>query len=80
MQALSSLDAYGRNAWLIANAQLENELAGLERELEARRAQVGVVNWERQMAQEMRRGEVEGGEREWKRGVGGLVEVLVAGR
>jgi pre-mRNA-splicing factor SPF27 len=65
---------------LIANAQLENELAGLERELEARRAQVGVVNWERQMAQEMRRGEVVGGEREWKKGVGGLVEVLVAGR
>ena len=74
------LDAHGRNAWLVGNHLLEAQLGTLEKELEGCRAEVNRVNWERQMGQEARRSEMEGGEREWKRGVGGLVEVLVAGR
>lgn len=80
MQALSLLDAHGQNAWLVGNHRLEAELGALEWELEKTTAEVDRVNWERKMAQEARRGELEGGEREWKRAVGGLVEVLTAGR
>lgn len=74
------LDAHGRNAWLVGNHLLEAELGALEKELEKRQAEVELVNRQRMMAQEARRLEMEDGEAQWKRAVGGLVEVLVAGR
>lgn len=78
LQALELLEQFGKNAWLVANEQLEGILRGVEKELvEVREAAVG-VNRERKGVQEGRRGELEGGERGWRDGVGGLVEVQVA--
>lgn len=51
----------------------------MERELERCRAEVNGVNRERKAAQERKRGELEAGEREWKVGVGELVQILLVG-
>lgn len=78
LQALELLEQFGKNAWLVANDQLESILREVERELVETRETTTEVNRERKRAQEGRRGELEGGERAWRDGVGGLVEVQIA--
>lgn len=62
----------------MANDQLECILREVEKELVETRDATTEVNRERKGAQEGRREELEGGERAWRQGVGGLVEVQVA--
>lgn len=78
LQALELLEQFGKNAWLVANDQLESILRKVEKELVETREATTEVNRERKRAQEGRRGELEGDERAWRQGVGGLVEVQVA--
>ena len=72
------MEQFGKNAWLIANDQLESTLREVEKELVETREATMELNRERKRVQEGRRGELEGGERAWREGVGGLVEVQVA--
>ena len=76
---LSLLEAYGKNAYLISNSQLESMLRSLEAELASTQAEVEQVNKSRKQVQEDVRGEMEGLEQSWKTGVGRVVEVEVAG-
>ena len=78
LQALELLEHFGKNAWLVANDQLETILREVEKELVETREATTEVNRERKRAQEGRRGELEGGERTWREAVGSLVEVQVA--
>lgn len=78
LQALELLEQFGKNAWLVANDQLESILRDVEKELVETREATTEVNRERKRAQEGSRGLLEGGERAWRDGVGGLVEVQVA--
>lgn len=78
LQALELLEQFGKNAWLVGNAQLEDILREVERELVETRVRTDEVNRERKRAQEGARGQLEGGERRWRDGVGELVEVHVA--
>ncbi|KAE8454072.1 hypothetical protein EG329_007850 [Mollisiaceae sp. DMI_Dod_QoI] len=75
---LSLLEKYGKNAWLVGNAQLEDILRGLERELDERKKEIDLVVVERKTAQEAVGGEMKGLEEGWKRGVGRVLEVEVA--
>ncbi|KAI1773442.1 Pre-mRNA-splicing factor SPF27 [Hypoxylon cercidicola] len=75
---LQLLDAYGKNAWLVGNWQLEAELRGLERELEEARREVDLVNIRRRRAQDDAAGEIRGLDGAWRRGVGKVLETEVA--
>lgn len=75
---LALLEKYGKNAWLIGNAQLEDILRGLERGLSERKVEIDEVVIERKNAQEAVGGEVRGLEETWKRGVGRVLETEVA--
>lgn len=75
---LGLLEAYGKNAWLISNSQLEDLLKGLEREIEATRLEFEQVERERRERQTGVEGEVKGLEAGWREGVGRLIEVLAA--
>ena len=75
---LALLEKYGKNAWLIGNAQMEDMLRGLERELADRKTEIDGVVIERKTAQEAVGGEVKGLEETWKRGVGRVLETEVA--
>ncbi|TLS28132.1 hypothetical protein PpBr36_01983 [Pyricularia pennisetigena] len=76
---LALLDApEGRNAWLVANWQLEGELRALEAELAAAKRQVDVLAIQRRRAQDDVAGELRGLEDSWKRGVGQVLEIEVA--
>ena len=75
---LALLEKYGKNAWLIGNAQLEDVLRGLERGLAERKADIDGVVIERKNAQEAVGGEVKGLEEAWKRGVSRVLETEVA--
>ncbi len=77
LQALALLEKHGQNAWLVHNAELEEVLRGYEEELGRVRGEVESVNGLRKFRQEGVRGVLEGGEREWRRGVEGLVRVGV---
>ncbi|KAL8695213.1 MAG: hypothetical protein Q9218_000251 [Villophora microphyllina] len=76
-QQLDLLESFGKNAWLISNSQLEDILKGVEREVVEAREAVESVNRARKAGQESARGEMEGLEKEWKSGVGRVVEVEV---
>jgi len=78
LQALDLLEQFGKNAWLVANSQLEDMLREVERELADCRGSVEAVNRERKGAQERGRGALEGNERAWREGVGRVVETDVA--
>ncbi|KAE9378025.1 BCAS2 family protein [Stipitochalara longipes BDJ] len=75
---LALLEKYGKNAWLIGNAQSEDVLRGLEKEFAERKAEIDGVVIERKNAQEAVGGEVKGLEETWKRGVGRVLETEVA--
>ncbi|KAI0137939.1 Pre-mRNA-splicing factor SPF27 [Hypoxylon sp. NC0597] len=75
---LQLLDAYGKNAWLVGNWQLESELRALERELESTKKEIDVVNIQRRRVQDEVGGELKGLEETWKRGVGRVLETEIA--
>lgn len=75
---LALLEELGKNAWLISNSQLEDILRDLEKEFTEMKAAVENVNKERKAAQSGARGEINGLEETWKRGVGKIIEVQVA--
>jgi pre-mRNA-splicing factor SPF27 len=76
---LSLLQQFGKNAWLIGNSQLEDELRALEKELADTKEQIDVVNVQRRSAQEVAGGEIKGLDQGWKSGIGRVLEVEVAG-
>lgn len=75
---LSLLDEFGKNAWLIGNAQLEDILRVLEKELAEMKEATDNVNKARKAAQEESRGEIVNLEETWKRGIGRILEVEIA--
>ncbi len=74
---LSLLEDLGKNAWLIANSQLEDILRQLEKELEELKSATENVNKSRKAAQEGSRGEMTGLEETWKRGISRILEAEV---
>ncbi|KAK1056048.1 hypothetical protein LTR33_013988 [Friedmanniomyces endolithicus] len=76
---LSLLETYGRNAWLVGNSQLENELKGLEADVERAKLEQEAVEQARRAVQGNAEGEIRGLEEGWRSGVGRMIEVLAAG-
>lgn len=75
---LALLEEHGKNAWLIGNAQLEDILRGVEKELADTKEAAEEVNKQRKVAQETRQGELVGLEETWRRGVGAVLDVELA--
>ncbi|KAL3424354.1 bcas2 family protein [Phlyctema vagabunda] len=75
---LALLEQFGKNSWLVGNAQLEDILRDLERELAARKQDIDVLVVERKNRQEGVAGEMRLLEENWKRGVGKVLETEVA--
>jgi pre-mRNA-splicing factor SPF27 len=75
---LSLLETYGKNAWLVGNSQLEDVLRDLEREIERKRKEVEGVEELRRVQGERLRPQMDALEQEWKRAVGGIVDVQLA--
>ncbi|PSS27398.1 hypothetical protein M430DRAFT_32145 [Amorphotheca resinae ATCC 22711] len=75
---LHLLEQFGKNSWLVGNAQLEDELRALERELAERKTEIDLLVVERRGAQEAVAAEVKGLEEAWKRGVARVLETEVA--
>ncbi|KAL8783409.1 MAG: hypothetical protein Q9195_009398, partial [Heterodermia aff. obscurata] len=76
-QTLELLERFGKNSWLVHNRVLEDELRAVEQELVRCREETQGVNRGRKALQTGRKGEVEGLEAEWRRGVGRVVDVGV---
>lgn len=76
---LALLENYGKNSWLISNSQLEDILRGLEKELAMTKSEIDDVVIARKNAQEAVGPEIKGLEEGWKKGVGRVLEVEVAG-
>lgn len=72
------LERFGKNSWLVGNAQTEDVLRGVERELAERKAEIDGVVVERQGVQEAVAGEVRGLQEAWRGGVGRVLETEVA--
>jgi len=75
---LSLLEEFGKNAWLVGNAQLEDILRYLEKELIGRKEAVENINKARKASQEGSRAELTALEETWKQGVGKIIEVQLA--
>ncbi|KAB8576175.1 hypothetical protein FH972_025703 [Carpinus fangiana] len=76
---LSLLERYGKNSWLISNAQVEDDLHTLERELKTAKDQGFVVDEERRHRQQGVRGEMEALQQSWQESLGRAIEAEVAG-
>lgn len=75
---LALLDAYGKNAWLIGNWQLEGELKAIEKELAEAKREIDLVTLQRKQAQDEAGPEILGLEDTWKKGVGRVLETEAA--
>jgi len=75
---LGLLETYGRNAWLIGNSGLEDELRSLERDVEAAKADLEAVEHARSAMQSNAAGELHGLEESWKIGIGRMIEAQAA--
>lgn len=75
---LSLLEVYGKNAWLIGNSQLEDELKSLEKELEQAKLLHEEVEQTRRNIQANATGEMHGLEESWRSGVGRMIEAQAA--
>jgi pre-mRNA-splicing factor SPF27 len=75
---LGLLEKFGKNAWLVGNAQLEQVLGRIEEELVGVRAQADEVAVARRTQQESVRGELTTLEETWKKGLGRVLETEVA--
>ncbi len=78
MTQLGLLERFGKNAWLVGNAQLEDILRSIETELAQVRKQHEEVEILRRSQQESKAGEIKTLEETWKRGVGRVLETEVA--
>ncbi|KAI9883865.1 MAG: hypothetical protein M1823_004356 [Watsoniomyces obsoletus] len=78
LKNLALLEEFGKNAWLVGNAQLEDILRGVEKELVETREQTDQVNKERKAAQVNAQGELEALTQTWRQGVGKVIETEVA--
>ncbi|KAK2019370.1 breast carcinoma amplified sequence 2 [Colletotrichum eremochloae] len=77
-QNLRLLDKWGKNAWLIGNWGLENELKALERDLAETKRLIDVLTVARRRQQEEVAAEMKGLEETWKKGVGRTLETEIA--
>lgn len=75
---LSLLNEFGKNAWLVHNAQLEDILKSLEEELMSLKTQCELVNKERKAMQLEAKPELERLERRWKTGITRVLETEMA--
>jgi pre-mRNA-splicing factor SPF27 len=75
---LGLLEKFGKNAWLVGNAQLEDVLTRIEAELADVRVQHEEIGVLRRTQQEAVAGEVRTLEETWKKGVGRVLETEVA--
>jgi pre-mRNA-splicing factor SPF27 len=75
---LGLLEKFGKNSWLVGNAQLEDILKAIEAELADVRKQHDEVEGTRRSQQESVHGEIKTLEETWKRGVGRVLETEVA--
>ncbi len=75
---LAKLNETGKEEWLIGNEAVSQVLGGLERELASTKEQIDRLAHERQTAQSAVEGEMKGYERDWRRGVEGVLRVEVA--
>ena len=75
---LALLETYGKNAWLVGNAQLEDVLRALERDIEGSRMGLELLDDERRARGTVAKTQLDGLEHEWKKAVGGGVDVKVA--
>jgi len=75
---LGLLEKFGKNSWLVGNAQLEDILKAIEAELADVRKQQGEVEDTRRSQQGSVHGEIKTLEETWKRGVGRVLETEVA--
>lgn len=76
---LSLMEVYGKNAWLIGNNSLEEELRALERDVEAAKVDREALEHERRTEQTGVSEELKSLEDGWRRGVGRLIETQAAG-
>ncbi|KAK5108332.1 hypothetical protein LTR62_008428 [Meristemomyces frigidus] len=76
---LGLLEAYGKNAWLVCNSQLEDELASLEKDLEAMKNEVEATEQARQAVQANAAGEMGSLGESWRVGIGRMIEAQAAG-
>ncbi|KAM0255483.1 hypothetical protein ACHAQJ_005710 [Trichoderma viride] len=77
-QNLKLLDAHGRNAWLLSNYHLEDELRSLERDLADTKRDIDLLNAARASRQNDVKAEVQGLEHNWRAGVGRVLETEIA--
>ncbi|KAK4556567.1 hypothetical protein LTR86_006138 [Recurvomyces mirabilis] len=75
---LSLLETYGKNAWLVGNSQLEDELRSLDRDLEVRKLEMEEVEQARRAVQANAAGELQSLEESWRKGMGRMIEVQAA--
>ena len=75
---LGLLEKFGKNSWLVGNAQLEDILKAIETELAEVRKEQDDVESTRRSQQESVHGEIKTLEETWKRGVGRVLETEVA--
>jgi pre-mRNA-splicing factor SPF27 len=75
---LGLLEKYGKNMWLVGNAQLEDVLKTLEAELAGMKAQIEASEETRRTNQGAVGGEVEILGETWRKGVGRVLETQVA--
>ncbi|MCJ1486366.1 hypothetical protein MMC06_006543 [Schaereria dolodes] len=75
---LALLEQFGKNAWLVGNSKLEDILKVVEKELVETREAVEETNKARKGMQEGLKGEMEGLEESWRKGVGRVLEVEIA--
>lgn len=77
-QNLKLLDAHGRNAWLLSNYHLEDQLRSLERDLADTKRDIDLVNAARASRQNDVKAEMQGLEQNWRAGVGRVLETEIA--
>ncbi|KAL1961236.1 hypothetical protein VTO42DRAFT_3182 [Malbranchea cinnamomea] len=75
---LTLLEEHGKNAWLIGNAQLEEMLRQVEKELQETKDATEALHKERKLRQEVAKGELMGLDDAWRRGVSGIIDVELA--
>lgn len=78
ISSLALLEEFGKNAWLIGNSQLEDELRAIEAELAEKKTQIDLLAVERRNAQDAVAAEIRGLDEGWKRGVSRALETEVA--
>lgn len=76
-QNLDALSKYGKNAWLMSNFELENELRSLEKDLKEAQKRVQDIDELRRLRQEGCAGEMEALGETWRDSLGRAIEAEV---